>query len=93
MQKSGGNISIVDMKCVTLENLLKAHDVDTVDYMSLDVEGKELDILKTIDFDKVNIRCISVENNYKDPQINEFLTTKSYQKVADLDVDEIYYKV
>lgn len=92
MQQSGGNITLVDMKCVTLESLLKAHDVDTVDYMSLDVEGKELDILKTIDFNKVNIRCISVENNYKDPQINEFLSSKSYQKVADLDVDEIYYK-
>ena len=27
-----------------------------VDYLSLDVEGNELDILKTIPFDKINVK-------------------------------------
>jgi hypothetical protein len=30
--------------------------VSTVDYFSLDVEGNELQVLKTIPFDKIDIR-------------------------------------
>lgn len=32
-----------------------------VDYFSLDVEGLELEILKTIDFNKFDIKVLSVE--------------------------------
>lgn len=35
---------------------LKALDQNKVDYLSLDVEGNELDILKTIPFDKINVK-------------------------------------
>ena len=33
----------------------------TVDYLSLDVEGLELEVLNTIPFDKVDIRVMTVE--------------------------------
>jgi len=92
LRQQGGDVDIVDMSCVTLKSLMEKHKVKLIDYMSLDVEGKELDILKTIDFDAVNIRCMSVENNYKDPSIEHFLTSKEYIKVKDLRCDEIYYK-
>jgi hypothetical protein len=58
--------------------------------MSLDVEGMELPIIKTIDFDKVKIRCITVENNYENIEISNLLTSKGYNKVADLNCDEVY---
>jgi|ETNvirnome_6_100_1030635.scaffolds.fasta_scaffold01388_6 FkbM family methyltransferase len=93
LRQQGGDVNIVDMNCVTLKFLMEKHNVESIDYMSLDVEGKELDILKTIDFDAVDIRSISVENNYRDPGINEFLTSKNYVKLTELDVDEIYHKV
>ena len=32
-----------------------------IDYFSLDVEGVELDVLKTIPFEKINISVMSVE--------------------------------
>ncbi len=36
-----------------------------MDYFSLDVEGNELDILKTIDFDKFDIKVISAEFSHE----------------------------
>ena len=34
----------------------------TIDFFSLDVEGAELQVLKTIDFNKINIRTLTVEH-------------------------------
>ena len=41
--------------CFPLFGVLKALNVTKVDYFSLDVEGKEMDVLRTIPFDDVNI--------------------------------------
>ena len=38
----------------------------TIDYLSLDVEGAELDILKTIPWEKVDIKVLTVEFNNKE---------------------------
>ena len=46
---------------VPFYSILLALDNPTIDYFSLDVEGYELDILKTIPFDKVNIKILTVE--------------------------------
>ena len=46
----------------------------TIDFFSLDVEGAELQILQTIDFNKINIRTLTVEFNKID-QGKDLLTT------------------
>eukprot|EP00094_Tigriopus_californicus_P003625 TCALIF_03487-PA protein Name:"Similar to S Protein Star (Drosophila melanogaster)" AED:0.09 eAED:0.09 QI:57/0.66/0.5/0.75/0.33/0.5/4/0/291 len=46
---------LVDVMCLPLFAILKALEVPQVDYFSLDVEGNELDVLKTIPWDEVNI--------------------------------------
>ncbi len=55
-----------------------------MDYLSLDVEGNELDILKTIDFKKFDIKVISAEfaheqelNATKD-DMGDFMKQKGY---------------
>jgi FkbM family methyltransferase len=86
----GGGMELVDIECLPISDLLEKYSVSEVDYMSLDVEGMELPIIKTIDFDKVKIRCITVENNYENIEISNLLTSKGYNKVADLNCDEVY---
>ena len=46
----------MNVTCVPLYSILLAFNNPTIDYFSLDVEGSELAILKTIPFDKVDIR-------------------------------------
>jgi hypothetical protein len=46
----------VDVQCFPLYSYLLALNRTTVDYLSLDVEGSELEILKTVPFEKLDIR-------------------------------------
>lgn len=48
----------------TLENILSKYNAPKIiDYLSLDVEGQEYNILSTFPFDKYKFRCITVEHN------------------------------
>ena len=50
-------------QCLPLVSLLLAMDNPTVHYFSLDIEGAELQVLKTVPWDKVDIWVISVETH------------------------------
>jgi Methyltransferase FkbM domain len=47
--------------CYPLTDLLKAIGVNHVDFFSLDTQGGELKILKTIDFQAVRIDILTIE--------------------------------
>ena len=55
------NKTAYNVTCYPLYTILKALEVERVDYLSVDVEGWELAILKTVPFDKIDIkvRCWS----------------------------------
>jgi FkbM family methyltransferase len=46
----------VNVQCLPLYSILLATGKTTVDVFSLDIEGHELEVLKTIPFDKVDIK-------------------------------------
>jgi len=46
----------VKVQCFPFYTLISALNISTVDYFSLDVEGSELDVLKTIPFELVYIK-------------------------------------
>lgn len=71
----------IPVQCFPLYSILLALNRTTVDYFSLDVEGAELDVLKTVPFDKVNIRVLSVEYIHdKDGEsgVKDFMESKGY---------------
>jgi FkbM family methyltransferase len=55
---------IVRKTTTTLGKILDSFNApNIIDYLSLDVEGQEYNILKTFPFDKYKFRCITVEHN------------------------------
>jgi FkbM family methyltransferase len=70
------------MKTETLTAILDKYNAPKyIDYLSLDTEGSELEILKGLDFNKYIIGYISVEHNYGQPNrshIHEFLINNGY---------------
>lgn len=54
--KNPTNEKFVNVTCLPLYSILMALNNPPVDYFSLDVEGYELSVLKTIPFDKVLIK-------------------------------------
>ncbi|XP_046653134.1 protein Star-like [Daphnia pulicaria] len=55
------NGKLANVQCFPLYSILLAHGQNWVDFFSLDVEGHELQVLKTIPWHKVNITLIAVE--------------------------------
>lgn len=60
--------------------------------MSIDTEGNEFQILKSIDFNHLPIKVIVVENNYSQPEISDFLSKFNYKRIIRLSCDEIYIR-
>mgnify|MGYP003346742789 CR=1 FL=1 len=64
------SFNYIEVECDLFENIVEKTNID---FLSLDTEGNELEILETINFNKYNISIISVENNeYNDRFINFF---------------------
>jgi len=54
-----------DVETISLVDLLLFHNAPkNIDYLSIDTEGSEYDILQAIDFDSVCFSVITVEHNY-----------------------------
>ena len=54
----------------------------TIDYLSIDTEGSEYEILKAFDFDKYKFRVITCEHNFTPMRENIYnlLISKGYER-------------
>ena len=89
--------STYEVQTVTLTDLLDEHNAPRVlDYLSVDTEGSEFEILSSLNFDKYDVRVISVEHNHSPRRalIFNFLTDLGYIRVFDdlSGVDDWYFK-
>ena len=73
--------------CFTFSSIMSAFKLQSIDYFSLDVEGFELDVLKTIPYDKYDIKTLSVEYAHspggKKP-IVDFMQSNGYTVFDDI---------
>lgn len=77
----------VQIECFPFYSFMLALNRTTIDFFSLDVEGDELKILKTIPFDKINIKMLTVEYLHGPGGANalqKFMESKGYQVVANI---------
>ena len=91
IKEKGGSYEDIEINCYKLSDLLREHEITNIQYLSIDVEGGELSILKGIDFDKVHIETIGVENSYSNNHIQKLLVSKGY-KLTCIIGDEFYIK-
>jgi FkbM family methyltransferase len=75
-----------------LDTVLAEQGVDRIDYLSIDVEGAELPILKSFDLARYAVRALSVENNSADNAIAEHLQRAGYRKLIRLGVDDLFVR-
>lgn len=68
---------------ISLLDLLKKYDAPhEIDYLSIDTEGSELEILESFDFNSYNIKIITVEHNgtLQREKIFNLLTKNNYKR-------------
>ncbi len=78
-----------------LDLLIEKQAPNSIDYLSIDTEGSEFDILNAFDFSKYTFKCITVEHNSHESvrqNIYELLTNNGYQRVLeDLSAHDDWY--
>ena len=87
--------TIVTVPATRLDTLLRAHGLKQIDYCSIDVEGAERAVLRSIDFDEFDIAALTIENNRRGPESKSYqdiMGRAGYQQVAVLGMDEIWVK-
>jgi FkbM family methyltransferase len=64
----------------------------TVDFITIDTEGTELDVLKSFDTTKYGTKLIIVENNWKDPAIGEYLAQYGWRRDKVIEQNEFFVR-
>jgi len=89
-KKSNSKINKINIECKTFEKLVLSDQI--IDLISIDIEGNESDVLKTINFDKYKIKVIILENNTpKELSYLKFFKEKNFYYFDRVGMDEIYY--
>ena len=99
-RQTGSITEIINVNTKKLETICDENNITHIHYLSIDVEGAEFEVIKSINFDKVFIDVIGFENNYNDVSIPivQFLENKNFVIIhKSLDIlminkNSIFYK-
>ena len=87
------------IKTSNLNNILNDYKFYNIDFMNLDIEGHELKVLETLDFNKINIRylCIEMIEHNKESILNnkkikDLLSKNNFKLIKNFDFNFIYKK-
>ncbi|KAI0564346.1 S-adenosyl-L-methionine-dependent methyltransferase [Gracilaria domingensis] len=79
LKYKGWQLTTMTERCTTMEHVLERKGLTVIDFVSLDVEGHELEVLKGFDLDKVIINVMSIEVRADTVmEIDDYLTSKGY---------------
>lgn len=79
LRSHGGEYTDIDVSCYNFNELMDGNGIVHVDYLSIDVEGAEYEILDSIDFDRTHVSVIGVENAYSDYRIPRLLAGRGFE--------------
>jgi FkbM family methyltransferase len=89
----GGGKETIQLQSIPLNDLLQQEKIAYVDYCNIDVEGGELNILKSVDLNKIYIKAFTIENNYSDKQVENYLKQFGYVLYDKIYSDDVYLKL
>ena len=82
-----------------IDQVLKDLNFNSIDFMNIDIEGHEIDVLKEIDFNKffINLLCVEMINHndkskQNNKEIDDLLKKNNYKLIEKFDFNYIYEK-
>lgn len=93
--ENGGTVENITVVAVKLADIFTKQGITHVDFMSVDTEGSELQVLEGIDFDAVTIDVLSVEDNYPADEISPvtaFMLSKGFSLHSRIVGDIVYVR-
>jgi len=90
ISRENQTLQTITVKAISLSRALQHVGISHIDYLSVDTEGNELDVLRSINWMSTTINCISVENNGESTSVREFLDGLGFRLIHRLAWEEIY---
>ena len=89
-KKSNSKINLIKTKSTPFNKIIPNNKI--IDFISIDIEGNELDVINSIDFNQYEIKVILLENNIpqKLSYIN-FFKERNFSYFDRVGMDEIYF--
>jgi len=67
-------------------------NIRDIDFISIDTEGTELDVVKGFDTNLYNVKLFIIENNYEDTEIEDYMNSLGYKKDKRYKINNFYIK-
>jgi FkbM family methyltransferase len=83
--------SSIELKTTKLQTLLDNHNINKIDFFSLDVEGYELQVLKGLDFNKIRPDYILIECTHQE-EIFTFMIENQYEMIESYNINDYFFK-
>jgi len=90
----------IEVGCVPFNFLIEQLGITTIDFLKIDIEGLDFDVLKSIDFEKFDIKFIQIEYDHIDEvgytldDMVDFLRNHNYHtEVYTMPLDIIAIKI
>ena len=96
--KSNDKQSKIKIKCNKLTTVLIENNIKNFDYLNIDVEGAELNVIRGLNFDKFFPKLISIENNdllikdYMESEVFKILSNNNYVFINKIGVTNFFIK-
>ena len=88
---------LVQFTTVTLADILgRASAPSFIHFMSLDIEGAELEVLRTFPFDRIRVGAFAIEHNWEEPKRSRIVTLlerHGYRRVHTYKQDDFFAPV
>jgi len=89
--------SVIRVNLRTLNHILEdpkySKLFDKIDFVSIDTENTELDVLRGFDINKYRPTLLVIENNFNDLEISNYLKPFNYLKVERVGVNDFYLRI
>ncbi len=80
------NIETFTADAITISELFDMFNLTEINYLFIDIEGIDFDVLKTIDFNKYKIKCIQIEHLHLDKkELDTFMRERNYKAYPGFD--------
>ena len=87
------NRSVIDVPCVTLDEVLSSNAIKSIDYMSIDVEGAEQKILQVFPFQRYVIDVLGVEDNFGNQELDDLIQQNGFRFLRKVGPDRMYRRI
>jgi hypothetical protein len=84
-----GRVEYIKVKTMTFGEIMKNYpDINHIDFLSIDTEGHEMDILKTIDFTNFSFGLMTIEGD--EPERIKYLEQNGYKVFMRIGADIMF---